>query len=162
MDANHLSTLLWRERELLEMLLFKLEEEQLLLAAGKSNWLQFATREVEQVLERIRTAGFERTIEAQAIAIEWGLDEDAPLRVLVENAPDEVWRDVLQSHLEALIAITAQIANVRDANLTYLRAATRATQETLAQVANTRAGGYDDRGEPATTGASAHFFDRQA
>lgn len=31
MGANELSALLWRERELLELLVFKLEEEQLLL-----------------------------------------------------------------------------------------------------------------------------------
>ena len=36
MGANELSALLWRERELLELLSFKLEEEQLLLTAGKS------------------------------------------------------------------------------------------------------------------------------
>ena len=36
MSANDLSNLLWRERELLELLVFKLEEEQLLLTAGKA------------------------------------------------------------------------------------------------------------------------------
>ena len=45
MSANDLSNLLWRERELLELLVFKLEEEQLLLTAGKSRWLPQATRE---------------------------------------------------------------------------------------------------------------------
>ena len=50
MGANDLSTFLWHERELLELLIFKLEEEQLLLTAGKTKWLQHATREVEQVV----------------------------------------------------------------------------------------------------------------
>ena len=36
MSANDLSNLLWRERELLELLVFKLEEEQLLLVAGRA------------------------------------------------------------------------------------------------------------------------------
>ena len=57
MGAHELSAMLWHERELLELLVFKLEEEQLLLTAGKSRWLQHATREVEQVLERLRDAG---------------------------------------------------------------------------------------------------------
>jgi hypothetical protein len=163
LSANDLSNLLWRERELLELLVFKLEEEQLLLTAGKSRWLPQATREVEAVLARIRVAGMERAVEASAVALEWGLPEDATLRQLVGRAPSDVWRDILQSHLTALAALTAQIAEVRDTNLTYLRAASRATQETLATV-GAAAEGYDGRGGRATggTGAYGAFFDRRA
>ena len=39
MALAELSNVLWRERELLEMLLFKLESEQLVLAAGRTHWL---------------------------------------------------------------------------------------------------------------------------
>lgn len=165
MSANDLSTLLWRERELLELLVFKLEEEQLLLTAGRTKWLHHATREVESVLSHLKTTGIERTVEASAVAIEWGLPDDATLRQLVEGAPDPVWADVLQSHLTALTALTAQIADVRDTNLTYLRAATRATQETLATVGSgASAGGYTGRGTRAATSTAsfAHLFDRQA
>ncbi len=166
MSANELSTLLWRERELLDLLLFKLEEEQLLLTAGRSKWLHHATREVEAVLAHLRTTGIERTVEASAVAIEWRLPEDATLRQLVEDAPDPVWREVLQSHLTALTALTAQIADVRDTNLTYLRAATRATQETLATVGTGGRGdqAYTGRGVRASAGASsyAHLFDGRA
>ena len=166
MNANDLSTLLWRERELLELLVFKLEEEQLLLTAGRSKWLHHATREVEAVLGHLRTIGIERTVEASSVAVGWGLGEEATLRQLVEGAPDEVWRDVLQSHLTALAGLTAQIAEVRDTNLTYLRAATRATQETLATIgAGASTGGYDVRGghtASAPSGSFAHLFDRQA
>ena len=160
MSANELSTLLWRERELLELLLFKLEEEQLLLAAGKSKWLPFATREVEQVLVRLRTAGMERTVESAALAAEWGLPDEATLRELVDVSPSLTWRDILSSHLTALTNLTAQIAEIRDTNLTFLRAAARSTQETLAGMAPD-AGGYDGRGAPAMAGGTAHLFDRR-
>jgi hypothetical protein len=162
LSANDLSNLLWRERELLELLVFKLEEEQLLLTAGKSRWLPQATREVEAVLARIRIAGVERAVEASSVALEWGRSDDATLRELVEAAPSDTWRDILQSHLTALAALTAQIAEVRDTNLTYLRAATRATQETLATVGGT-APGYDGRGARTTAAAASfgHFFDRR-
>ena len=166
MSANELSTLLWRERELLDLLLFKLEEEQLLLTAGRSKWLHHATREVEAVLAHLRTTGIERTVEASAVAIEWGLPEDATLRQLVEDAPDAVWQEVLQSHLTALTALTGQIADVRDTNLTYLRAATRATQETLATVGTGAPAeqSYTGRGTraPAKAAAYAHLFDQRA
>src|SRR5688500_16797740 len=77
MGPQGLSAILWRERELLEMLLFKLEEEQLLLTAGTTRWLTFATREVEQVLERLRQTGLERAVAVSSLAVAWGIDEDA-------------------------------------------------------------------------------------
>jgi hypothetical protein len=160
MSANELSTLLWRERELLELLMFKLEEEQLLLTTGKSKWLPFATKEVEQVLVRLRTAGMERTVESAVLAAEWGLPDDATLRDLVQHAPSDAWRDIFSSHLSALTGLTAQIAEVRDVNLSYLRSASRATQDTLANLTTT-AGVYDDRGAPALATTGAHLFDRR-
>ena len=54
MGLAEVSTVLWTERELLELLLFKLEEEQLVLASGRTRWLAHATREVEMVIEQIR------------------------------------------------------------------------------------------------------------
>jgi len=54
MGLRDVSAILWRERHLLELLLFKLDEEQLVLAAGRTRWLARATREVEMVLEEIR------------------------------------------------------------------------------------------------------------
>ncbi|THG29662.1 flagellar protein FlgN [Naasia lichenicola] len=160
MGVNELSTLLWRERELLELLMFKLDEEQLLLTSGKSKWLPYATREVEQVLTRLRKAGIERTVEASAVAMEWGIGDEATLRELSDHSPTDAWRDILSSHLTALTSLTQQIASVRDINLQYLRAATRATQETLAGL-NADRGVYDGRGANATVSSHAHLFDRQ-
>ena len=54
MGLADLSSILWREREMLELLLFKLEEEQLVLAGNRTRWLAHATREVEMVLDQIR------------------------------------------------------------------------------------------------------------
>src|SRR3954454_18372766 len=48
-----LSQVLWRERELLETLLFKLEEEQTLLQSDRTRWLVRAAGEVDEVLETI-------------------------------------------------------------------------------------------------------------
>ena len=54
MALSDVSNILWRERQLLELLVFKLEEEQLVLAAGRTRWLAHATREVENVLGEIQ------------------------------------------------------------------------------------------------------------
>ena len=52
MGLSEVSNILWRERQLLELLLFKLEEEQLLLVNGRTRWLSHAAKEIEDVLVR--------------------------------------------------------------------------------------------------------------
>ncbi|HUX71839.1 MAG TPA: flagellar protein FlgN, partial [Cellulomonadaceae bacterium] len=43
MGLMQLSDVLWQERHLLELLLFKLEEEQMILTSGRTRWLGHAT-----------------------------------------------------------------------------------------------------------------------
>jgi flagellar biosynthesis/type III secretory pathway chaperone len=163
MAASELSAQLWKERELLELLLFKLEEEQLLLTAGKSRWISHATREVEQVMERMRSVGLARTVEVASLADEWGIDPDSSLRELAAAAPDGIWADIFSSHLAAMTELTGQIAEVRDINERLLREAARSTQETL--------NGLSNGGDPGVYGASgqnrpdtsgSRFFDTEA
>jgi len=158
MGTNELSASLWRERELLELLAFKLTEEQLLLTSGSTRWLQYATQEVEQVMERLSTASLARTVEVSGIAADWGIPETSTLRELAASAADDTWRDILDSHLAAMTQLTAEIQALRDLNLQYLRAAIRSTQETLA--ADTASGGtYDARGLADSSPSSAQLFD---
>ncbi|WP_423921930.1 flagellar protein FlgN [Frigoribacterium sp. 2-23] len=165
MGANELSALLWRERELLELLTFKLEVEQLLLTAGRTRWIDHATREVEQVLDRLRAAGLERTVEVAAVAVEWGTDEQAPLREIIESAPSGPWGEIFTAHLRAMTELTVRIKQLRDENERFLRAASRATQETLASLGTGEATGdlYDAQGATGANGSTrasgGHLFD---
>ena len=59
-DYQHLSTLLWREQELLDLLLFKAEEKQYLIVTGKSRWLARIAHEIEVILDQLRTHRLER------------------------------------------------------------------------------------------------------
>jgi len=157
-SANELSAALWRERELLDLLVFKLEEEQLLLAAGKARWLQFATREVEQVMDKLRTASLARTVEVSKVAAEWGADENATLRELVAHAPEGPWAELFTAHLNALTELTTQITELRDLNEQYLRSAIRSSQETLAAPQG-ESGVYNAKGSSRTGSTGAHLFD---
>lgn len=134
MGANELSALLWHERELLELLIFKLEEEQLLLTAGKTRWLPHATSEVERVVQRLRASGLSRALDVSALAQEWDVDADDPsLRDLAAAAPkDGPWGDIFSAHLTAMTAQTALIRQLRDVNEAFLRSAARSAQETSA------------------------------
>lgn len=132
LGANELSMQLWRERELLEMLIFKLEEQRLLLEAGNTRWIHLASREIERVLEELRESGLGRDVEVAAVAREWGVPEAATLSELLDSAPTGTWRDVFAEHRAALTERMAEVAQLKEANETHLRAASRAVDETLA------------------------------
>lgn len=159
MAIHELSALLWRERELLDLLTFKLEEEQLLLTAGKSRWLAHGTREVEQVLEHLSKAGLARAVEVAAVAEQWGLPAEASLAELTAAAPESVWADILAAHLNAMQRQTATIKELRDSNEQFLRAAVRSAQETAAEL-RPAAGLYDSHGKTGEATAS-RFFDQK-
>lgn len=159
MGANELSAMLWRERELLELLIFKLEEEHLLLESGKSRWLQHATREVEQVLNLVREATLSRSVQVAAVANEWHADAEATLRELVLHAPTGPWGEILTAHLTAMTALTAQIKELRDINENFLRIAARSAQESVAlSTAETKT--YNARGATGSTANGATMMDQ--
>lgn len=127
---ENLSLILWRERELLETLLFKLEEEQLVLAAGRNRWLMRTATEVESVLEAIRETEVLRAVAADEVAAGLGLSHNPSLRVLAEAA-DEPWRTILMEHRDAFVQITREVTGLASANRELLTAGYRAAQETL-------------------------------
>ena len=68
MSLPDLAAVLWRQRDLLERLTYRLECEQLLLAAGRNRWLAVATSEVEHVLEELRIVEMQRAVIADQVA----------------------------------------------------------------------------------------------
>ena len=136
MSLTDLSSVLWRARELLELLLFKLEEEQLLLASNRSRWLAHATREVEVVLDQIRQTEVARAAYSQAVALELGLQADASLGQLADTAPAP-WSDLLHQHRKAFLMLTQEIGSVADTNRDLLTAGQRAARETMLAFAGT-------------------------
>lgn len=161
---HELSALLWRERDLLEVLLFKLEVEQLLLTAGKTRWLPRASKETEQVSAHIRDLGLARTVEVSAVAAEWGAPENATIADLIEKSPEPVWADILDSHLSGFTTLVAQIQAARDVNLALLREANRATQETIATLTldpDGTPGTYDASGSSLSTSDLSRLLDEE-
>ena len=133
MSLMDLSAVLWRTRELLELLLFKLEEEQLLLAASRSRWLPHAAREVELVLDQIRITEVIRAIHAQSAAQFLGLPADASLAQLADVAASP-WSELLHDHRKAFMALTAEVTALAEANRGLLTTGLRAARETMVTV----------------------------
>jgi hypothetical protein len=160
MGANELSALLWRERELLDLLTFKLTEEQLLLTGGHARWLGHATAEVESTVKRLREAGLARTVHASIVALEWGIASDASLGEIAAAAPAGPWGELLRSHMTAMATQAAQIKSLRDLNTNFLRAASRSTQETLASL-SPDTGTYDSHGVTGKETVTTTLLDTQ-
>jgi hypothetical protein len=154
---TELSSVLWRTRELLELLLFKLEEEQLVLASGRSRWLAHATREVELVLEQIRNAEVLRAAQSQRSAQSLGLPADASLAQLADAAP-QPWCDLLRDHRKAFMTLTAEVTQLADANRGLLTTGLRTVRETMMVVAGS-AETYGRRGESVALGHRPRLVD---
>ena len=152
-----LSQILWRERELLDTLLFKLEQEQLVLASGRTRWLMRAAREVESVLETIRQTEILRSVAADEAAAAMGLEYNPSLRALAEAA-DEPWRTILLDHHEAFTAVTREIAALAEANRDLITAGYRSARETLMTMGDA-AEGYNAEGTAVHSGARQRLVD---
>ena len=150
MSLTDLSSVLWRSRELLELLLFKLEEEQLLLTAGRSRWLAHATREVEVVLDQIRQTEVARAAYSQAVAGELGLPLEASLAEVADAAPAP-WSDLLHQHRKAFLTLTSEISAMAGANRDLLTAGQRAARETMLAFSGT-VETYGPRGQTVNSG----------
>lgn len=125
-----LSLVLWRERELLETLQYRLEVEQLVMANGRSRWLANAARDVESVLEEIRGTEILRSVAADEAAEALGLPPNPSLTSLAERVA-EPWRSILADHRAAFRAASDEIIRLADANRTLISAGVRAARETL-------------------------------
>ncbi|WP_369054142.1 flagellar export chaperone FlgN [Kineococcus terrestris] len=160
MALAEVSGILWKERELLELLLFKLEEEQLVLASGRTRWLAHATREVEFVMEQIRSTELLRATEVDAVAAELGLEPGPSLNALAEAAP-EPWGELLRGHRDAFLTLTSEIQDLADANRDLLTSGARAVREALLGL-DTTLDTYTARGKnhaASAGGSRAHFVD---
>src|ERR1051325_10687087 len=80
MSLSELSNILWRERRLLELLAFKLEEERLVLASGSTRWLPRASGEVDAIIEEIKHVRLERAICVADVGAEVGIADVPTLR----------------------------------------------------------------------------------
>jgi hypothetical protein len=130
MSMEDLSAVLWRERELLETLLFKLEVEQLVLATGRTRWLAPAAREIEEVLDAVRETELLRSLAADAVALELGLNPNPSLLDIAE-ACDEPWRSIWLDHRETFTAVSAEITEMAANNRELLTSGYQAAKATL-------------------------------
>jgi hypothetical protein len=163
MSLSNLAAVLWRQRELLERLAYRLECEQLLLAGGRTRWLGSASTDVENLLEEMQVTELHRSAMSQAVARELGLPDDATLEEIA-GAANPPWTEVLLDHRNALLTSSAEVAMIAEANRNMTAAGLAAVESTLTRLGG-RVGvtsqGYDARGRvDVIAGAGRTFVDR--
>jgi hypothetical protein len=103
-----LSSTLWRLREVLDQLLFKVFETQLILQSGQTRWLAKASRELDAALQEVRHVEVMRAVETIGIADQLQLPADITLSRLIDTAPPP-WETILFEHRDALLSLSADL-----------------------------------------------------
>ena len=145
MAADELSAHLLREREMLELLVFKLDVQQMILATGRTRWIGQTTTEIERVVAAMPALAMTRDTLVVAVADEWGVPDATTLRELIDASPTEAWREVFTGHFAAMLELADEIREMKKVNELRLRTALRVTQETIAGL-GVPTGEYDPSG----------------
>lgn len=135
MGLSEVSNILWRERQLLQLLLFKLETEQLILSAGRTRFLSDATREVEMVINELKDTELLRAVAVDSLAAELGLGPSPSLRQLAAAVPAP-WDNIFEEHRKAFLADTQEIFTMAQVNRDLLSSGQKAAQDALAWLAS--------------------------
>jgi len=142
MHLAALSNTCWRERRLLELLVFKLEERELVLATGRTRWLEFSTREIDAVLRELGTVRLDRAVQMEGLARELGLGGAPGLRELPDLL-EPPWGTILEGHRRGLLAAAREVDAV--ATATGCARGRQVMREVLAEVATDDRSGCDRR-----------------
>lgn len=127
---TELSNLLWRQRRLLDLLHFKLEEEKLLLIAGHSCWVAPAAREIELVLDELARMEMARAVEVAEVGHGLGLGPQPTLDTLAQAAPVP-WGSLLGAHRQALRHAAHRVQELAEENRALLRDGAESTHRLL-------------------------------
>ncbi len=103
-----LSESLWRTRELLDVLAYRIEVQRALVETARSGWLARSTREVDDTIATIRSSELARSVDLLPLTEALGLPPQASLRELTEAVPAP-WDQVLAEHRHALGEATAAL-----------------------------------------------------
>ena len=115
-----LSDVLFQERRVLELLLFKLDTERLLLDTGRERWLALAAREVDTVLDELNKVELARSVLMAQAAPELGLDTSATLATLVASVPAP-WGTLFAQHQQELQGLMREVLAASESSRHALR-----------------------------------------
>lgn len=114
-SLDELSRVLWTQRELIDVLQYRLEVQRLMLIASRPDRLSMALSEVESAMAAIREVETARDAIVRRCAEFLGLAPNATITQL-RNAAPEPWHTLLAEHQEALLAQVAETERLAATN----------------------------------------------
>ncbi|MGV8846772.1 MAG: flagellar protein FlgN [Propionicimonas sp.] len=130
MALEDLSSLLWREHELLDLLLFKAEEKQYVIVSNKTRWLPRIAKEIEVILDQLRSLEIDRAAETEGLAAQYSLSTGPSLSELADKV-GEPWRELLLRHHQNLLTIVTEIRALSDFNRGLVESGLSALDQSL-------------------------------
>jgi hypothetical protein len=155
-----LCTRLWLERDLLEQLLFKLTEVQLVVGSGSTRWLNKADDEARHALVALQDTEVARAVAVEDLIRRCNVGSDSTLRELIAIAPAP-WDSLLSDHCDELRNLALSIDAAANENRRRLQLGLDTTREALERVTSIRET-YDARGDAIAQRPGAYLLDQQA
>lgn len=157
--AEDLSHQLWTMRELLEQLVYKLEVQGLLLAAGRARWVPYVTAEIEAIIEAISEVETSRSAASTRLARQHARPATSSLAELVEYV-DAPWASLLGQHRLHLLSLQAEIEEISQTNHEMARRGLMQSREIIASLGEQSVDVYDPRGLTTSLSVASLRLDR--
>lgn len=161
MGMDDLSVCLWEQRAALEHLAFRLEEELLVLAAGRHRWLTRTVAEVNDAYAAVDRAERRRAEAAKDLARQLGLPAEATLANLAEAAADDD-AETLRRHRTILRQLLSTVQELADRASELLARNLSATADALALLGVAPSPAYQPGGAPRLDRAGSWLVDTRA
>lgn len=153
-----LATLCWRQRELLDLLLFKAGFKQYVVMTDQMRWLPRIGTEIEQVLTDLNALEGERLALVEQIVAEQNLPTPSPSLREIAEAVGDPWGTVLMQHHEALLLAVTEIRALSETNRDLIERGMSAVREALA-IPHAPTGTYTATGQSETSTQRAVALD---
>jgi len=155
-----LSRVLWQQRDLIEVLEYRLEVQQLLMVAGRADRLPIAVGEVEAALEAIRAVEETRLRVVTEAAAVLGLPRSATLTQIRAVAP-EPWDYVLGDHHTAFVRLVASTEELSARSRELAQKGLGETRAAFSQLGGTPTKTYGRHGDHTSLALPPTLVDQQ-
>lgn len=119
---GELENLLWRERGMLERMLYRLVAQAAVVSTGDWRWLQSSDEDVRDAIAPLQACEVARAAVSEELAGRYGLSGDVSLHALAGVAPDP-WSVILNDHRAAIRQLEKDIRDVAAQTSQAVRAA---------------------------------------
>ncbi len=159
---TELGHVLWRQRDLILRLIYRLEVQQLVLASGRSQWIALATEDVDDAIDDVQRQEVGRAALVEDLSGPLGTAPDASLRDLIEAAPAP-WDLVLAEHHTEFLRLANAAEEAARSNRDILQQGLVDVRDLLESYGSSPESAYGDRPSGAAAQpAAAVLIDREA